>query len=196
MRFESLTIEKYGLLESRTLTFPASPGLVVIYGPNEAGKSTSLEAITDFLFGVQERTPRGQVFGNDSIRLSAALALSDNSRLSLKRRKGRGRTLIDAAGQAVEDAVLTRFLGSTGRDRFGSLFGLDHVSLRSGGEHLLAADGDIGRLILEAGGGLRGLVEIIDDLGTQAARRGAKTTACSISASTPLRPPIKRSATG
>jgi uncharacterized protein YhaN len=169
MRFESLTIEKYGLLDSRTLTFPASPGLVVIYGPNEAGKSTSLEAITDFLFGVQERTPRGQVFGNDSIRLSAALALADGSRLSLKRRKGRGRTLIDPAGQAVEDAVLTRFLGSTGRDRFGSLFGLDHVSLRSGGEHLLAADGDIGRLILEAGGGLRGLVEIIDELGAQAA---------------------------
>jgi uncharacterized protein YhaN len=96
------------------------------------------------------------------------LALSDGSRLSLKRRKGRGHTLVDAAGHAVEDAVLTRFLGSTGRDRFGSLFGLDHVSLRSGGEHLLAADGDIGRLILEAGGGLRGLVETIDDLGAQA----------------------------
>jgi uncharacterized protein YhaN len=70
----------------------------------------------------------------------------------------------------VDDAVLTRFLGSTGRDRFGSLFGLDHVSLRSGGEHLLAADGDIGRLIVEAGGGLRTLVGLIDGLGQQAAQ--------------------------
>jgi uncharacterized protein YhaN len=169
MRFESLTIEKYGLIDARTLNFPASPGLVLIYGPNEAGKSTSLEAIGDFLFGVKERTPRGQVFGNDSIRLSAALVLADGSRMSLKRRKGRGRTLVDAAGQAVDDAVLARLLGSTGRDRFESLFGLDHASLRSGGEHLLAAEGDIGRLILEAGGGLRGLVETIDALGEQAA---------------------------
>jgi uncharacterized protein YhaN len=168
MRFESLTIEKYGLIESRTLDFPAMPGLTLIYGPNEAGKSTSLEAISDFLFGVPDRTQRGH-FGYDSIRLSAALVLADGGRLTLKRRKGKGRTLADASGQAVDDAVLTRFLGSTGRDRFGSLFGLDHFSLRSGGEHLLAADGDIGRLILEAGGGLRALVETIDDLAIQAA---------------------------
>jgi uncharacterized protein YhaN len=169
MRFESLSIEKYGLIESRTFSFPASPGLILIYGPNEAGKSTSLEAISDFLFGVPDRTARGQVFGYESIRLSATLALADGRRLSLKRRKGKSRTLVDAEGQAVDDAILNHVLGSTGRDRFGSLFGLDHLSLRSGGEHLLAAEGDIGRLILEAGGGLRALVDIIDKLGAQAA---------------------------
>ncbi|PNE09662.1 MAG: hypothetical protein CR217_18855, partial [Beijerinckiaceae bacterium] len=47
MRFESFTFEKYGLVDSCTLSFPPDPGLVVIYGPNEAGKSTSLAAIAD-----------------------------------------------------------------------------------------------------------------------------------------------------
>jgi len=168
MRFLSLTLEKYGLIDSRTLSFPESPGLVVIHGPNEAGKSTSLEAISDFLYGLPANTARGGVFGYDGIRLSATLALADGTSLSLKRRKGRIRTLTDADGEAVDEAVLTRILGSTDRLRFQSLFGLDHLSLRSGGEHLLAADGDIGRLILEAGGGLRSLVEIIDGLGVQA----------------------------
>jgi uncharacterized protein YhaN len=168
MRFESFTLEKYGLIDSRTLALCSSPGLVVIHGPNEAGKSTSLEAISDFLYGVPNNTARGGVFGYDNIRLSASLILADETRLTLKRRKGHSRTLTDENGQAVDEAVLARILGSTGRDRFASLFGLDHMKLRSGGEHLLAADGDIGRLILEAGGGLRTLVETVDDLGQRA----------------------------
>lgn len=168
MRFESLNIEKYGLISGRMLNFPASPGLVMIYGPNEAGKSTILEAISDFLFGIPNNTARGQVFGYDNIRLSSSFVLADGTHMTLKRRKGRGRTLTDSAGQAVDDDNLSRFLGTTGRERFSSLFGLSHITLRSGGEHLLAADGDVGRLILEAGGGLRSLVDIVDDLARQA----------------------------
>ncbi|MEJ0093545.1 MAG: AAA family ATPase [Methylocella sp.] len=164
MRFESLTLEKYGRSDSRTLNFAATPGLVLIYGPNEAGKSTSLEAISDFLYGIPDQTTRGHVFGYASIRLSATLVLADGTRLSTTRRKGRTRTLTDEVGQAVDEAVFTRFLGSTGRERFASLFGLNHETLRTGGQHLLAADGNIGRLILEAGGGLRSLVEMVDEL--------------------------------
>lgn len=168
MRFESFTIEKYGLVESRTLSFPPDPGLVVIYGPNAAGKSTSLAAISDFLFGIPHNSPRGQVFGYDQIRLAAIVALADGTSLSLRRRKGRGRTLTDENGQGVDEGLLARHLGSTGRERFCSLFGLDHNSLRSGGERLLAADGDIGRLIVEAGGGLRALVDAIGKMAQDA----------------------------
>jgi uncharacterized protein YhaN len=166
MRFESLTLEHYGRAKEATLNFPVSPGLNVIFGPNEAGKSTSLEAVSDFLYGVPERSARGQIFGADKIAIRATIVRADGTRLALKRRKGRGRTLTDASGRPVDEAVLG--LGATGRERFASLFGLNHASLRSGGEHLLAADGDIGRLILEAGGGLRSLVETVDGLRAQA----------------------------
>jgi AAA domain len=99
MRFESFTIEKYGLVDCRTLSFPPDPGLVVIYGPNAAGKSTSLAAIADFLFGIPHNSPRGQVFGYDQIRLTAVVALAGGTRLSLRRRKGRVRTLTGESGQ-------------------------------------------------------------------------------------------------
>lgn len=178
MRFESVTIEKYGLVGHRTLAFPREPGLVVIYGPNEAGKSTSLAAITDFLFGIPQTTPRGQVYGYDQIRLSATLVLADGSRLCLRRRKGRaGRTLTDENGEPVDEGLLARHLGATGRERFGALFGLDHMTLRSGGERLLAADGDIGRLIVEAGGGLRALVDMAGKLAADADALFATTRA-------------------
>lgn len=170
MRFDSLVIEKYGVYANRTLEFGDEPGLVVAYGPNEAGKSTCLAAISDLLFGIPHNSPHGQVFGYDQMRLQATLSLSSGERLTLRRRKGKGlaKTLTDVEGKSVEETVLSAILGPTSRERFGSLFGLGHEDLRRGGERLLEADGDVGRLIVEAGGGLQALVQEIEKLGAEA----------------------------
>ncbi|MBK8177115.1 MAG: AAA family ATPase [Rhodospirillales bacterium] len=171
MRLLSLGIEKYGIFAERTVVLPADSRLVVLFGANEAGKSTCLAAIIDFLFGIPHASPQGQVFGYDQMRLSATLARADGSTVCLRRRKGRqGRSLSDADGRRVDDAVLGSILGATGRERFETLFGIDHASLRSGGDRLLAADGDVGRLIVEAGGGLRGLVDAMVQLKAEAER--------------------------
>lgn len=115
MRFEALTLEHYGRAKEATLEFPAAPGLNIVFGPNEAGKSSALEAISDFLYGVPERSARGQIFGADKIAIKATIVRADGTRVALKRRKGRGRTLTDAAGQPVNEAVLG--LGATGREK-------------------------------------------------------------------------------
>jgi len=168
MRIESLRLERYGAFESRSVDL-SGPGLIVIYGPNEAGKSTCLSAIGDFFYTIPHNSPLG-VFGYDAMRIGATLSTAGGKRLVLQRRKGRGRTLVDDAGIGQEDNVLTSLLGATDRDRFSELFGLDHERLRMGGERLLAADGEIGRLIVEAGGGLRHLMDRLDDLDAEAGR--------------------------
>ncbi|WP_237478605.1 YhaN family protein [Lichenibacterium dinghuense] len=165
MRFDELTLEKYGAFERRTLTL--TPGLNVVHGPNEGGKSTCMHAIRDFLFRIPERSPRSAKFGSDAARIGARLTTAAGAPVSLRRRCGRGRTLIDEAGAPCEDAVLSALLGAVDRDRFETLFGLDHEGLRKGGEALLSARGDIGRLIVEAGGGLRALVDRLDGLETR-----------------------------
>ncbi len=170
MRFDELVIEKYGRYQSLALRLPAAPGLVVIYGPNEAGKSTCLAAISDFLFGIASHSSHGQLFGNEQIRLTATLRRADGGQLTLRRRKGRSKTLTDDEGKVVDDNVLSALLGATDRAKFSSLFGLNHESLRDGGKRLLAAEGDVGRLIVEAGGGLRVLVEQIGALDQEADR--------------------------
>ncbi|WP_378797427.1 AAA family ATPase [Methylopila henanensis] len=158
MRFERLTLERYGAIETREIAF-SGHGLTVIYGPNEAGKSTALSAVGDVLFGVPARSVRGAVFGNDAMRLGAEITRADGSSLSVRRRKGKaGRTLTGEDGAALDEAALAALLGATTRERFEALFGLDHERLRDGGESLFKADGEIGRLIVEAGGGLRALV--------------------------------------
>lgn len=168
MRLAELTLERYGAFAERALAIPATAGLTIIYGPNEAGKSTCLAALSDFLFGIPERTPHAALFGYDGMRVSATLVDASDTALTLRRRRGRGRTLTDGAGGPVEDSVLTRLLGATTRERFATLFGLNHETLRSGGSRLLAADGDVGRLIVEAGGGLRSLMARLDALDAEA----------------------------
>lgn len=169
MRFEELRLEKYGVFDARALSFAGRPGLAVIYGPNEAGKSTCLAAITDFLFGIPQSSGYGRIYGYDQMRLSATLRMADGRLWPLRRRKGRaGRTLTDAAGQPVDEGALAAAIGATTRERFEALFGLDHKRLRDGGDRLLKSDGDIGRLIVEAGGGLRTLIETLDAVGRDA----------------------------
>lgn len=159
MRLLDIRLTKFGACEERALSFGDEPGLVVVYGPNEAGKSTTLAAVSDFLFGVHDRSPHAALFGGDALRISATIRPKDGEPVSLVRRKGRTKTLMDAAGVAADESLITRLLGGTTRSRFETLFGLDHERLRSGGDSLLSVEGDIGRLIVEAGGGLRSLVD-------------------------------------
>jgi uncharacterized protein YhaN len=166
MRFEALSLEKYGTFDARDVAL-TGPGLVIVYGANEAGKSSCLTAISDLLFGIPHNSSMGG-FGYDQMRIGAALRCADGRELVLRRRKGRNRTLTDARGEPLDDAVLSPLLGATDRERFGRLFGLDHHNLRAGGEQLLAADGEIGRLIVEAGGGLRTLMARLDALDAEA----------------------------
>ncbi|HEY0027380.1 MAG TPA: AAA family ATPase [Allosphingosinicella sp.] len=170
MRLTELRIEKYGGYATRSLAIPESAGLAVIYGPNEAGKSTCLEAISDFLFSIPANTVRGSIYGYDGMRISASMRMADDRLISLRRRKGKGKTLADADGTAFDETALAPVVGAITRDRFGTLFGLNHDSLRAGGERLLQADGDIGRLIVEAGGGLRTLLAKLDVIDEEAGR--------------------------
>ena len=112
MRLTELTLENYGNCASREISIPDGPGLTVIYGPNEAGKSTCLEAISDFLFSIPKNTQRGSLFGYDGMRLGASMQLSDSTTLTFKRRKGSGKTLSDASGTALDDAALAPILGT------------------------------------------------------------------------------------
>src|SRR5271166_4860002 len=177
MRLTELSLKKYGCYPERTVAIPEGPGLTIVYGPNEAGKSTCLEAIGDFMFGVPGQTTRGEVYGYASMRIGAAMRLANGDMLRLVRRKGNRKTLTDESGASFEDALLaSTFLNAVNRERFKTLFGLNHRTLRSGGDDMLAAGGEIGQLIVEAGGGLRAVVKRIEAIDQEARELFAKTT--------------------
>lgn len=157
MRFRRFDLIAFGKFTSVSLEFPAGPlDLHVIYGPNEAGKSTLREATVDFLYGIPGQTRYNFQHDYGRMRLGAAVE-GRGAVLDLQRRKGRRSTLLDAAGDTVADATLERLLGGSDRAFFKRMFALSHEQLRTGGEAILEGRDDAGAALFAAAAGVQGL---------------------------------------
>lgn len=166
MRLERLELTAYGKFAGEALEFgPTTAGLHLVYGDNEAGKSTALRAIRSALFGVPVQT--GDTFLHAAKDVRIGLEVSAGSeRLAFVRRKGRANTLLSPSGEVLNEAALGRFLGSVDQTLFDSMFGLNHESLRQGAQALLALEGKLGETLFEAGFGtahLRSLLQSFRD---------------------------------
>jgi uncharacterized protein YhaN len=162
MRFTRLDILRYGALTDRALAFRPDAQLHVIYGPNEAGKSSALSAISDLLFGFPTAAEYSFLHDATALRVGAEIETRDGSKLGFRRRRGRKNTLLAAseAEEALPEDALAPFLGTLNRDVFQRAFGLDSASLRAGGQSMLKSGGEIGSLLFSAASGLTGLSDL------------------------------------
>lgn len=169
MRFLSLLLDRFGHFTDGALDLSARAGMHVVCGPNEAGKTTILAAVSDLLFGIEARSPFNFRHDYTDMRIGAEIEAGDGRRLRFWRRKGRQNTLLGPDGTSLPDAALAGFLGpAVDRELFLGLFGLDHQRLRRGGEDILQAKGDVGRMLFEAGAGLAGLGQVLRGLDEEA----------------------------
>ena len=171
MKIEHLYLKAFGAFSERRLDFTGGPDFHVIYGPNEAGKSTTLRALVGLLFGIEERTADDFVHSKPNLRIGAALA-TDAGRLAIMRRKGRKQTLFaldESSGEERTDRplaedTLTRLLGGLDEGLYRALFGLDLKGLTDGGNELLEGKGEIGQSLFAAAAGLADLRQLSDKL--------------------------------
>jgi chromosome segregation protein len=170
MKLTRLVLARYGHLADVTLDFPAGPGLHVVLGANEAGKSTSLAAIGDALFGFPHRTEFAFLHDARELRVGVGLSADDGREATFFRRKGRKGDLTDAADRPLPESTITAFLGGVTRERFFSVFGLDGAELRRGGAAILEGRGEAGESILQAHTGLSGFRALVDALDEEAGR--------------------------
>jgi uncharacterized protein YhaN len=178
MRFTRLDILRYGALTDRALDFRPGARLHVIYGPNEAGKSSALSAISDLLFGFPTAAEQSFLHEPGTLRIGADISARDGAKLSFRRRRGRKGTLLapDDKETALAEDALSPFLGTLSRDVFERAFGLDSQRLRQGATAMLRSGGEIGSLLFSAASGLTGLSRLRQSLeaeadGIYAARR-------------------------
>ncbi len=146
-----------------------SEGLHVVYGPNEAGKSSALRAISDFLFGFHTQTRDNFVHAYKQLRIGAELRHSSGKVLDCVRRKGNQKTLRQADDAApLDDRELSQLLGDLDRDKFLTMFGLNHDRLREGGAMIVQGGGSVGHLLFAAGAGLADLRAVQAELNSKA----------------------------
>ena len=165
MRLISLDLIAYGNFTDRRLVFPEDKGLHVIYGPNEAGKSTCMRALRGLLYGIPETTLDDFLHESKRLRVGGVLLRSDGERLSVVRRKGRKDTLLGSNGQPIAEDTLRSFLGGVDRETFIRVFGMSREELLTGGRAIMEGKGSVGESLFAAGLGgadLKGLLGALE----------------------------------
>lgn len=169
MRLSRLELLAYGPFRGVTLDFEA-PGLHIVFGRNEAGKSTTLRAIVGLLYGIDRTTPDAHVHKAGDLRIGGVIDGSDGRRVHFVRRKGNTNTLLDMAGRPFDEAQLEKLLGGVSQETFRHAFGLDHVTLEAGAKALLDGKGDLGESLFDASVGGGEVRRILAELTNEADR--------------------------
>ena len=153
MRIARLDLIAYGPFRGKVLDL-SRPGIHVVFGRNEAGKSTSLRAITGLLYGIDRQTQDAHVHKTTDLRIGGVIE-ADGVKLEVVRRKGNTNTLLDAAGAPVPEAALRQLTGGVTQETFRHAFGLERLVIEAGARALLEGKGDLGESLFDAsvGGG-------------------------------------------
>ena len=166
MEIVKLNLIAFGPFSDRQLDFsPPGGGLHIVYGPNEAGKSSSLRGLNALLFGIPTRTNDNFLHENKNLRIGGTLRVQSGAELSIIRRKGNKNTLLSSDGEQLSDSVLNPFLHGISAEIFEMMFGIDHDSLAKGGKEILEQKGEVGQALFSASMGsvaLHGVLEQLD----------------------------------
>ena len=163
MKINAFKLLAYGPFTDKVLDFSGSDfGLHVVYGLNEAGKSTALRALIGLFYGFGHIVADDWLHDYNKLAVGASLNFLDGEVLNLSRYKRRKNDLInDDTGEPFEQAKLDLHLGKMGRENFEHAFGISHYSLRQGVESVLAAGGDLGHALFAASSGLNTLKQVM-----------------------------------
>lgn len=162
MRIHRLELLRYGPFTGKVLNFRRDARLHVVYGPNEAGKSSSLAAIGDLFFGFPREEQHDFVHDAGVLRVGAEIQAQAGQLLTFRRRRGARKSIVadDDEEAALQEDALSPFLGNLNRDVFERTFGLNSDTLRDGGEAMLESEGELGAVLFAAASGLTGLARV------------------------------------
>src|SRR6185437_1930130 len=173
MRLRRLDLTRYGRFTDHAVDFgeriDGRPDLHLIYGPNEAGKSTAFAGFLDLLFGIEPQSRFNFLHPYPTMQVGACLELSGGVR-ELVLLKRAAPSLRDAAGEPVADGVIVRELGGLDRASYRMMFSLDDNMLAAGGESILASNGELGQLLFSATAGLSELSGMLQGVRQEAER--------------------------
>lgn len=179
MRIDELRLLAIGPFTDVVLDLSAgTEGLHLIWGGNEAGKSSALRAIGYLLYGFPARTSDDFLHSYANLRVGARLRDKHGGHLDVTRRKTQKKSLRDGSDEEeVPESRLREFLGHASEDVFRRSFGIDHEQLVHGGAAIVRGEGDLGPLLF-SGAGIAQLRQVedslADDIGALFTPRGQK----------------------
>jgi uncharacterized protein YhaN len=157
MRLNRLNLTRYGKFTDFSLDFgpreTGKPDFHVVFGLNEAGKTTVLSAYLDLLFGIDKSSGYKFLHGYDTMQVGGVLEFASVAREFVRVKK----SLLDAKGQIVLESAIAGELSGLSRSDYKLKFSLDAETLEKGGDAILASKGDLGELLFQASAGVADL---------------------------------------
>ncbi len=171
MRLSRLDLVRYGKFTGRSVDFgearTGSPDFHLVYGPNEAGKSTLFSAFLDLLFGIERLSSYGFLHPYATMRIGGAIETGGRV-ITVSRVKRNQNSLLNADDQPLPDNLFSSALGSIDRATYQMMFSLDDDSIEKGGESILKSEGELGALLFSASSGLPDSAAILSGLKAKA----------------------------
>ncbi len=165
MRIKKLDLRAFGPFTDHVIDFSSeSPGLHIVYGPNEAGKSSCLRALKYLFFRIPGQTSDNFLHPYEKLLIGGCLQQEGGQEITFFRRKKRTVDLFDENDNPVDPVLLSPFLQGMEQEIFESLYGIDHEGLVRGGQDILDQKGDVGQAIFAAGAGLTSLHGVFEEL--------------------------------
>lgn len=142
-RMNSFRAQHYGLFDDRTFDFGSRTPVTLLYGPNEAGKSSLRRMITAFLYGLDARNdPDDYASARGKIALTAELA-QDGAVSEYLRRRSAKDSLSLQSGSGIAGFGMDGPGGLT-RERFLQFWSVDPQALRDGTRTMLEGGAEAG----------------------------------------------------
>lgn len=156
MRIQRLDLLAFGPFTDVSLDLDGGQhGLHLVLGPNEAGKSTTLRALRQWLYGIPHNSSDDFLHSYAKMRIGGLLISDAGQPLEFVRRKGRTNTLRGPDDAEVfEPGRLEALLGGIDETMFAQRFGIDYTELRKGGESIVQGSGELGEVLFAAGAGI------------------------------------------
>lgn len=170
MRLRRFSLDRFGHFTDRVLDFGESgarPDFHIVYGPNEAGKTTTMEAVLRLFYGFKHVEPYAFKHQRANLQVSGEVEI-DGTLRSFTRLSKRSGNLVDSNGSPLPEAALAAHLGGMGEDEYRNLLCLDDVTIESGGDEIVQARSDTGRLLFGAAAGVADLSRVLDSVRAEA----------------------------
>lgn len=186
MNLLELHLSAFGPFTNKVLDFTqngrAAP-MTLVFGRNEAGKSSTLRAMSDLRYEIPARSNDDFLHPKNKLRIGAKLTDRDGELHHLVRRKGNKDTLTTYSdgfaseiGPATEMAM-AMLRGGMSRGDFEMMYGMDHARLRLGAQDLLQGGGSLGSALFGAATGgqsAQGILDLLTDRAKELYGKGAK----------------------
>lgn len=166
MRIQKLELIRFGMFTEEVIDFGSRPDgnrpdIHLIYGDNEAGKTTLMDGYLRLLYGFPNQEPYGFFHQRKNLCVGAKIEINGEYQ-RVARWPYRPPNLTDGSDQRLPESFFQNVLSGLGEAEYRKLYCLNDDTIEKGGDEIISGKGEVGLLLFGAAAGISSVTELLD----------------------------------